>query len=74
VTHFHFTCGPVDFGVVLPEPTEAKNHLTLAQSGNCELGSLSVVIESQDYIDDIVNFSLFIGSSIHIIHRNSLFQ
>ena len=74
MTHFHFTYGPINFRIVLMEPTEAKNHLALAQSSNCELGLLSVVLILQYHVDNITNGSLLIGSSIHIVHRNSLCQ
>jgi len=73
-THFHFTHGPVDFRIVLPEPAEAKNHLTLAKYSNCKLGSLSVVMELQDDINDIANCSLFVRSSIYVTYRDSPHQ
>ena len=70
-THLHLTCGPVDFGVVLPKPTKPKYHFTLPQSCDCKLGLLGVVGESHDNINNIANHTLLIGGPIHIVHRDS---
>jgi len=69
-THLHIACGPIDLRVVLPKPTEPKYHLALAQPCDCELGSLGVIVESHDDIDNIVNHTLLIGGPVHILHRN----
>jgi len=71
-THLHFTCGPVNFGVVLLKPTKPKYHLALPQSCDCKLGLFGVIMESHDDINNIMNRTLLIGGPIHIVHRNSL--
>jgi len=68
-THLHIACGPVDLRVVLPKPTKPKYHLALPQSCDCKLGSLGVIAESHDDINNITNCTLLIRGPIHIVQQ-----
>src|SRR3981189_1954413 len=68
--HPNLLCLPVDLGVVLAKPGEAKDHTLLAQRGDCELGSLCMAFVAQYDICDFGDGPCFVCGSIDVVDRD----
>src|SRR3979490_972240 len=65
--HPNFLRLPVNLGVVIAKPGEAKDHVLFAQRCDRKLGSLCMAFVAQYDVCDFSDSACFVGSSINIV-------
>jgi len=64
----------VDLQIMLVQPGDLKYHALLAKTGDCKQDMLRVLIVGHNYVNDLVNTSGLIESSVHVGNQNWLGQ